>query len=323
VPPRRPPPVTRLGATDIRQDLALFDRLFALPAADLKVTTSLASGASPYLANNEEVGDAEMVHAIAPGAAIQVILLPGVNGSTKLFISELAEGLRLAPRLGGVVSISGGRGEQCTTPAEMTALDGALQADRDQGATVVAASGDAGAASIPCTGSDGTVSAPKKGANLPASDPLVLAAGGTSLRADHVTGAYQGETAWNTPTPAAVAQLMPPGLEAPVASGGGFSSIFSRPSYQAGAPGTEATRGVPDVAASAGRHLGFINPAIYLIGSSREYHSAFHDVVTGDNTVNYPSGSVSGYRAAPGWDPVTGWGSPDAQILVPLLAARG
>jgi hypothetical protein len=27
-----------------------------------------------------------------------------------------------------------------------------------------------------------------------------------------------------------------------------------------------------------------------------------------------------GYQAAPGWDPVTGWGSPNAQALIPLLA---
>jgi hypothetical protein len=30
-----------------------------------------------------------------------------------------------------------------------------------------------------------------------------------------------------------------------------------------------------------------------------------------------------GYEAGPGWDPVTGWGSPDAQVLVPLLAHQG
>ena len=29
---------------------------------------------------------------------------------------------------------------------------------------------------------------------------------------------------------------------------------------------------------------------------------------------------ITGYRAGPGWNPVTGWGSPDAQVLVPLLA---
>jgi subtilase family serine protease len=73
----------------------------------------------------------------------------------------------------------------------------------------------------------------------------------------------------------------------------------------------------------AGRALGFVNPAIYRIGESPRYHGAFHAVTTGSNTVKYTAGTVGGYQAAPGWDPVTGWGSPDAQILVPLLAAGG
>lgn len=56
------------------------------------------------------------------------------------------------------------------------------------------------------------------------------------------------------------------------------------------------------------RHdLGFVNPAIYRIGRSSSYHRALNDV-------------TSGLRAAPGWDAVTGWGSPNAQVLVPLLA---
>ena len=46
----------------------------------------------------------------------------------------------------------------------------------------------------------------------------------------------------------------------------------------------------------------------------------FHDVVTGDNSVLCPTGVFTGYQAGPGWDPVTGWGSPNAQDLVPLLA---
>ncbi len=28
----------------------------------------------------------------------------------------------------------------------------------------------------------------------------------------------------------------------------------------------------------------------------------------------------NGYKATPGWDPVTGWGTPNAQVLIPLLA---
>ena len=70
----------------------------------------------------------------------------------------------------------------------------------------------------------------------------------------------------------------------------------------------------------AGRHLGFVNPAIYAIARGPAYHRAFHDVVTGDNSVLWPTGVFTGYNAGPGWDPVTGWGSPDAQYLVPLLA---
>ena len=56
--------------------------------------------------------------------------------------------------------------------------------------------------------------------------------------------------------------------------------------------------------------LGFVNPAIYAIARSSSYHKAFHDVTSGSN----------GYPAARGWDPVTGWGTPNAQVLIPLLA---
>jgi subtilase family serine protease len=69
---------------------------------------------------------------------------------------------------------------------------------------------------------------------------------------------------------------------------------------------------------SAGHDLGFVNPAIYRIGHSDGH--AFHDVTTGNNTVTVSNETISGYRARPGYDPVTGWGSPNARVLVPLLA---
>jgi subtilase family serine protease len=55
--------------------------------------------------------------------------------------------------------------------------------------------------------------------SLPASDPLVLGAGGTALNASIFTGAYHGETAWNADTEA---------------SAGGYSSLLRRPAYQDG-----------------------------------------------------------------------------------------
>jgi len=340
-------------ASDIRQDMARFDRLFGLPPARLRVVNSLAGSASPWLASGEEVEDTEMVHAVAPGAAISIVLVKqSAVSSPADFAAALTAFLRLGATHGGVLSISASIGEHYLTPAAAAGVDAALRADRVHHVTVVAASGDKGAASDLHFGS----ATPVKEVSLPASDPLVLAAGGTSLTADRATGAYIGETAWNTlPAPPS------PG-DGSSASGGGFSHLFARPGYQDGVPGAEATRGAPDVAgdaafdtglavASAGqaivrpatgtsaaapfwaglvaladqlahRHLGFINPAIYRIARGPLYHTAFHDITTGGNTFVLPPTTITGYLAGPGWDPVTGWGTPDARVLVPLLAHR-
>jgi subtilase family serine protease len=263
--------------------------------------------------------------------------------------------LRLGVTEGAVISVSSGKGEYCFTPAEIAGLNATLQTARDRHVTVVISSGDSGAVSSPCPGA-AAGSTPVAGVNLLASDPLTLAAGGTSLQANHATGAYIGETAWNSPP-------HPPARPGSSASGGGFSTVFRRPAYQDGVPGIGAFRGVPDVAADAaantgmtlattdggqnyvlvsadgtsaaapfwaavialadqyaGRHLGFVNPAIYRIGRSSLYRRAFHEVTRGTNTVVFPGQTFTGFRAGPGWNPVTGWGSPDAQVFVPLLA---
>jgi subtilase family serine protease len=65
--------------------------------------------------------------------------------------------------------------------------------------------------------------------------------------------------------------------------------------------------------------IGFINPALYLIGAIPFlYHLAFHDITVGNNTI---AGSTVGFSAGPGWDDATGWGTPNVANLVPLLAA--
>jgi len=193
-----------------------------------------------------------------------------------------------------------------------------------------------------------------KEVSLPASDPLVLAAGGTTLNGNLSAGFYISETAWN----GQAGLVLSSG-----ASGGGFSHRYARPAYQDGVHGISTARGVPDVAGEADQStgwafvftggskrwimpasgtsaaaslwgglmaladqyaqhdLGFVNPAIYRIARSSGYHQAFHDITTGSNIVNTPPVGMGGYQAGPGWDPVTGWGSPDAQVLVPLLAA--
>jgi hypothetical protein len=42
----------------------------------------------------------------------------------------------------------------------------------------------------------------------------------------------------------------------------------------------------------AGRHLGFVNPAIYRIAHSLAYHRAFHDITSG----NKPRPGLRGHR---------------------------
>jgi subtilase family serine protease len=359
--PRLNPPLV----TDLRQDFAAYDRLFHLPAPRLKVVSTFPGPAHPWLAFGEEVLDAEVVHAIAPRAALTVVLVKGTSlNSAGQAVAASVAALRLGASEGGIISLSpAGQigGEHCVNHAQLTQLNAALQADAGHHVTVVAATGDTGAAGEPCALIDalgGSMSgfSPRKEVVLVASDPLVLSAGGTTLDASHTTGAWLGETAWGLPdgSPGSAFQ----------ASGGGFSRLFGRPSYQNGVPGIGSMRGVPDVAADgdpvtgiavitgnpgggyaisghagtsasaplwagiialadqyAGRHLGFVNPAIYRIARSSQYHRAFHDVTAGSsNTAEFPHATITGYRAAPGWDPVTGWGSPDAQVLVPLLA---
>ena len=56
------------------------------------------------------------------------------------------------------------------------------------------------------------------------------------------------------------------------------------------------------------REVGFANPALYWMGENSDKldPKPFHDVTAGNNL---------GYRAAPGWDFATGWGSMDGAAL--------
>ena len=345
-----PPGVT--AASDIRQDLAAFDAMFRLPTARIQVVTTLAGAGSPWQAAKEEVQDTGIVHTVAPAAALRVVLLPSnVPDSAAHATADMLAGLRLAASGTDVAVISFSLGEHYFTRAQVTQLHSTLLRAAAHHVTVIAGSGDNGGYSD----ADFADTAVKE-VSLPASDPLVLAAGGTSFNGNLSAGFYISETAWNGQG----GLVLTSG-----ASGGGFSHLYARPAYQDGVGGISTDRGVPDVAGEADQKggwafvfgggskrwimpasgssasaslwgglvvladqdahhdLGLVNPAIYRIARSSRYHQAFHDITTGSNIVNipYPAAGPAGYQAGPGWDPVTGWGSPDAQVLVPLLAA--
>ncbi|KAH9923397.1 subtilisin-like protein [Epithele typhae] len=69
---------------------------------------------------------------------------------------------------------------------------------------------------------------------------------------------------------------------------------------------------VNDARLAAGKSVvGWANPALY----SSAFADVFHDIISGDNFACGPNQDL-GFVAAPGWDPVTGLGTPDFEKLL-------
>lgn len=62
---------------------------------------------------------------------------------------------------------------------------------------------------------------------------------------------------------------------------------------------------------------GFLNPAVYAIGTNTNYTNVFHDIVTGNN---FDAGSPTNYPAVAGYDLCTGWGTPVGQATIDAIA---
>lgn len=107
-----------------------------------------------------------------------------------------------------------------------------------------------------------------------------------------------------------------------------FASPLSRPGYHLIAGTSEAAPLFAGVVAIAdqirGGRVGWINPALYRMGA--EGGAGLTDVTAGDNHYTFLAGgrpvTVAGYRAAPGYDLASGWGTVDAALFCPLLAAQ-
>jgi subtilase family serine protease len=352
--------------TDIRRDLAAFDRRYRMPASNL--TVSVPRGLPSTLrwqATDEEVLDAEMVHAIAPAAAIRVLLYHDQPTWGAYLIDWLTRALA-DPDRPHVITVTYMIPEACVSASQLGTIHGLLKRAAARNITVLALSGDYGAAIPACFVSpiDGD-RPPSVGVMYPASDPLVTAVGGTRLALAPATGEFRDEVAWKQPS-SDVATVVSQGWSGSFASGGGISDVYRRPAYQT-PPVLHATgfRAIPDVAADAdgdanlgvvtvlpdgrlegtiafgtsastplwagivaladqyaGRPLGFINAGLYRIADSSAYHEAFHDTTSGNDDLRFSidAAKVPDWHAGPGWDFLTGLGSPDAAKLVPLLA---
>ncbi len=286
------------------------NRTGKLSAISVDGATNSPSGANG--ADGEVQLDIEIAGAVAPGADIAVYFAPNQGSG---FQDAIAAAIADQTVMASVVSISWGGPEDGYSVQDLNAMNQTLSKALALGITVCVASGDNGA-------SDGEASG--KHVDFPASSPYVLGCGGTSLP---VVGP---EVAWNNG-------------RGQGASGGGYSTHFTRPSWQSG--NARAGRGVPDLAAdadpntgyqvtvdgkqavyggtsaaapllaglialvnqSAGARAGFINPTLYATPT------VLTDITHGNN---------NGFSAKIGWDPVTGLGSPLGDRVLAALRAN-
>jgi len=319
--------ILELGGGYNASDLNTFFQNLGL--ATPKVTAVSVDGGSnspagdPNSADAEVALDIEVAGAIAPASSIAVYFAPNTDQG---FIDAITTAIHDTTNKPAVLSISWGGPESSWTAQAMNSLNSACEDAAALGVTICVASGDSGA-------SDG---ASGLNVDFPASSPAVLACGGTTLA---LTGEQiTSETVWNEGSSGG-------------ATGGGVSQQFALPTWQQqvnvpAGPNGKSGRGVPDVAGDAdpnsgyeifvdgqsevvggtsavaplwaalvarfsqqiGKSVGFLNPLLYTAAAE----ATFHDITSGNN---------DGYSAAKGWDPCTGWGSPDGAKLLAALSS--
>jgi Domain of unknown function (DUF4082)/Fibronectin type III domain len=299
---------------NIQNDLNTFSSQFGLSATT--VVRVNQTGGTSYPSTDgtggweiEESLDVEWAHAVAPGATIMLVEARSPTGT------DLMAAVDYASAHASVVSMSWGGGEF----SGQTAYDSHFS---HPGVTYVASSGDSGAP-----------------ISWPAASADVVAVGGTALTVDSSNN-WSSETGWS-------------------GSGGGPSAYVSKPAYQTGVVTGTTTRANPDVAYDASPSTGFsvydtfLGSGWYLVGGTsagapqwaglfaianqgraiagqpaidatspqealtilygNAATGAFHDITTGTST-----GSPN-YTAGPGYDFVTGIGTPLANRVVQAL----
>ncbi len=232
------------GSATIAQDAEVFSELYRLPPINLQIAKAPGLSNNPFgVARNwdlETTLDVEWAHAIAPGAAIVLVV------ATDRASLDEAINYAVVHHLGNTISNSWSSIEGLGNPARYDRVNRILEMAAAQGIDVNFATGDFG---------DETVRVGFQSVDFPASSPFATGVGGTSLALNpDNTMAFQ--TGWgNNLTRIAQtnalhnAPVNPPlhlGFQG--GAGGGASLTFARPSFQSGLNIPGNTRLVPDIA---------------------------------------------------------------------------
>lgn len=324
--------IVELGGGYLKSDLDAYLEFLGLPDVDIH-DVEVAGGKNapgviePYDA--EVALDIQVIAGAAPGAKLAVYFAPL---HARGFVEAVQAALYDKDARPSVLSISWdlSEGFWLGAPMHVRHLEDLFETAAALGVTILCSAGDYGSAT---TLHDGQL-----WVDYPASSPLAIGCGGTTLSS---LGDFSlNETVWNT------------FANFGQATGGGFSKLFARPAWQSKetVPFTQRVgggegRGVPDMAGNAnpstgyllqvhgkttaiggtsavaplfaammarinqsiGKRAGYINPLIY---QSKDRETAF---------VNINSGSNGTYWASNGWDPVSGLGRPIGSALRDVL----
>jgi subtilase family serine protease len=287
----------------------------------------------PGSGNSEVALDIEMAISMAPGLSQVVVFEAGSYGLPNDVLQAMSSSTYT-----NIKQFSCSWDFGTITSAQRTAMDGYFMKFATQGQSFFEASGDSGAAT-------GAIPAPDD-------DPYITLVGGTALATAGLGGAWLSETVWNSQEGPGI-YISSGGVSSGSASYN--IPVWQKGVNMSTNKGSTTKRNCPDVAmvadnvfivADNGQNettggtsvgaplwagftalanqqavaaglptIGFVNPALYHIGTNSGYAACFDDITVGNNTNN----NVTQYLAVPGYDLCTGWGSPSGGSLIIAL----
>lgn len=335
-------------------DVAAFRSLSGLPQAAPQVTLA---GTDPGLVTadqDESTLDVEWSGAVAPEAAVKLVIAASTATTDGV---DLAAQYIVNHATAPVVVAGYGSCEQEMGAAGLAFYNNLWEQAASQGMSVFVASGDAGAAGCSAASSS---SGSEAAINGMCSSPYATCVGGTEFNEGSNSAEYWApansagngsalgyipEEVWNESAANGGAGLW--------ASGGGVSTVYAQPAWQAGVSGAgeaNGMRAVPDVSLAAADHDGYVvaeNGSYWIVSGTsvatpsfagimalviekmggtglgnanvglyplvNASHNPFHATPSGNNSVP----GVVGYAASgTAYNLATGLGSVDGAVLV-------
>lgn len=280
--------IIELGGGYSSSDLNTYGNKLGLPPINItavSVDGAVNNPSDTSGANDEVMLDIEVIYTVVPKAHIRVYFAPntdqGFIDAIKLAIVDKCD----------VISISWGGSEKEWSLSTINSMNAIFQQAANAGISVLAAAGDSGA------DDDSGDSLKDIDVDFPGSSLLVTCCGGTQITS-------KGEVVWNNLS------------KGDGATGGGMSSLFTRPAWQTRDHIDKVNRSVPDITGNAsplsgysiivdgqweviggtsavaplyaglvarlnqllGKNIGYLNPILYTINQR-----SFFDVISGNN----------------------------------------